>query len=204
VEPNRAPRLGNVGGGGGGFFGGGNDGPVVMPGTYSARLTVDGRAIGSTTIAVRADPEITIADAARKAWFDLQMELHRLQAQANEMAEKLVQANEQLSAVRERMRDTTKASASERATWREFSAQFDSTRRMFGVAGGGGFGGPPNVRTLANGLKGQVMQATALPTATQMRRIEALRVDLPKAIAEANAVLGRVPEIRRTVAAGGS
>jgi len=59
------------------------------------------------------------------------------------------------------------------------------------------------VRTLTGGLKSQVMQATALPTATQLRRIEALRVDLPKAVAEANAVLGRVPEIRRTVAAAG-
>ncbi|MEW5917684.1 MAG: glycosyl hydrolase, partial [Gemmatimonadota bacterium] len=204
VEPNRAPRLGNVGGGGGGFFGGGTDGPIVLPGTYTARLTVDGRAVGSTTIAVRPDPEITIADADRKAWFDLQMELHRLQAQANEIAEKLVQANEQLSAARERMRDTTKVSAAERASWREFVTQFDSSRRAFGVAGGGGFGGPPNMRTLANGLKGQVMQVTALPTATQVRRIDALRVDLPKAIAEANAVLGRVSEIRRSVTAGGS
>ena len=56
---------------------------------------------------------------------------------------------------------------------------------------------------MTGGLKSQVMQSTALPTATQMRRIEALRVDLPKAVAEANAVLGRVPEIRRTVAAAG-
>ena len=60
------------------------------------------------------------------------------------------------------------------------------------------------MRTLASGLKGQLMAATALPTATQMRRIEALKVDLPKAIAEANAVLARVGEVRRTVAAGGS
>lgn len=209
VEPNRAARLGaGGGGGGGGFFGGTNDGPMVLPGTYAARLTVDGRQIGSTAIAVRGDPEITIADADRKAWFDVQMELHRMQAQANETAERLFEANEQLNAVRERMRDTTKVSASERSAWRDFSAQFDSSRRVFGVAGGGGgggggFGGPPNVRTLAGGLKGQVMQATALPTATQLRRIEALRVDLPKAVAEANAVLGRVPEIRRTVAAAG-
>jgi hypothetical protein len=211
IAPNRAPRLGTQGGGGGGggFGGGGTDGPLVVPGTYTARLTVDGRAIGSTTIAVRGDPEVTIADADRRPHFDIQAELHRLQAQANEIAERLVQANEQLAAVRERMRDTTKSSASERTTWREFSAQFDSARRVFGVAGGGGgggggFGGPPNVRTLAGQLKGQVMQATALPTATQLRRIEALKMEMPKAVALANAVLGRVPEIRRTVAAGAS
>ena len=84
VEPNRAPRLGQLGGGGGGFFSGGNEGPLVLPGQYSARLTVDGRPVGSTTIAVRGDPEIVIADADRKAWFDVQMELHRLHAQAND------------------------------------------------------------------------------------------------------------------------
>lgn len=203
VEPLRAPRLGAAGGGGGGFFAAGNDGPLVLPGSYTARLTVDGRAIGSTTIAVRGDPEITIADADRKVYFDILTELHRMQGQANEVAERLVQANEQLAPVRERMRDSTKASANERAAWRDFVAQFDSARRQFGVMGGGGFGGPPNVRTLTGQLKAQVMSATALPTATQMRRIEALRTDLPKAIAEANAVLTRVPEMRRTIAAGG-
>jgi hypothetical protein len=203
VQPNRAPKLGAGAGGGGGFFSGGNDGPLVLPGTYTARLTLDGKAVGSTTIAVRGDPEVTIADADRKTYFDLQVELHRLQAQANETAEKLVEANDQLNAIRERMRDSTKASASERTTWREFITPFDSARRAFGVAGGGGFGGPPNMRTLPSGLKGQLMSATALPTATQMRRIEALRVDLPKAIADANAVLARVGEIRRAVAAGG-
>ena len=203
VQPNRAPKLGTGAAGGGGFFSGGNDGPLVLPGTYTARLTLDGKAVGSTTIAVRGDPEITIADADRKTYFDLQVELHRLHAQANETAEKLVEANDQLNAIRERMRDSTKASAAERTTWREFITPFDSARRAFGVAGGGGFGGPPNMRTLASGLKGQLMAATALPTATQIRRIEALRVDLPKAIAEANAVLARVGEVRRTVAAGG-
>jgi photosystem II stability/assembly factor-like uncharacterized protein len=204
VQPNRAPKLGAGAAGGGGFFSGGNDGPLVLPGTYTARLTLDGKAVGSTTIAVRGDPDITIADADRKTYFDLQVELHRLQAQANETAEKLVEANDQLNAIRERMRDSTKSSVSERTTWREFITPFDSARRAFGVAGGGGFGGPPNMRTLASGLKGQLMAATALPTATQMRRIEALRVDLPKAIADANAVLARVGEIRRSVAAGGS
>lgn len=203
VQPNRAPRLGAGAAGGGGFFSGGNDGPLVLPGTYTARLTLDGKAVGSTTIAVRGDPEVTIADADRKTYFDLQVELHHFQAQANETAEKLVEANDQLNAVRERMRDSTKSSAAERATWTQFITPFDSARRAFGVAGGGGFGGPPNMRTLASGLKGQLMAATALPTATQMRRIEALRIDLPKAIADANAVLARVGEIRRTVAAGG-
>lgn len=204
VAPNRAPRLGAGAAGGGGFFSGGNDGPLVLPGAYAVRLTLDGKAVGSTMIAVRGDPEITIADADRKTYFDLQVELHRLQAQANETAEKLVEANDQLIPIRERMRDSTKSSVAERATWREFISPFDSARRTFGVAGGGGFGSPPNMRTLASGLKGQLMAATALPTATQMRRIEALRVDLPKAIAAANAVLSRVGEIRRGVAAGGS
>ncbi len=202
VQPNRAPRLGAGAAGGGGFFSGGNDGPLVLPGMYTARLTLDGKAVGSTPIAVRGDPEVTIADADRKPYFDLQVELHRLQAQANETAEKLVEANDQLNAVRERMRDSTKSSSAERTTWTQFITPFDSARRAFGVAGGGGFGGPPNMRTLASGLKGQLMAATALPTATQVRRIEALRVDLPKAIADANAVLARVGEIRRTVAAG--
>ncbi|MGQ0538962.1 MAG: hypothetical protein ACT4R6_08470, partial [Gemmatimonadaceae bacterium] len=107
--------------------------------------------------------------------------MHTKQCEARRAEERLVQANEQLTAVRDRMRDSTKSSDSERAVWRDFSTQFDSSRRSFGVGGGGGFGGfggPPNLRTLASGLKGQLMQATALPTATQMRRIERLRSDL--------------------------
>ena len=56
--PWRAAGGGSGGGGGGGFFGGGgNNGPFVLPGTYRATLTVDGKDVADrSNVAVKGDP----------------------------------------------------------------------------------------------------------------------------------------------------
>ncbi|MGH9845643.1 MAG: VPS10 domain-containing protein [Blastocatellia bacterium] len=70
VEPLPAPRAQPQGFGGGGFFGGGLNGPFVAPGEYQVTLKADGKEIGSSRFSVQGDPEITIADADRRAMFE--------------------------------------------------------------------------------------------------------------------------------------
>ena len=203
MQPNRAPKLGTPGqggGGGGGFGGGGLDGPLVLPGSYTATVAVDDKDIGATTIAVRGDGEITIADADRKRHYDVAMELHRLQATADAAAERLATAYEALGPVRAATRDSTKVPESVRTTWRSFSTQMDSLRRTFGIAGGGGGGGgfgallaSPRIRTAR--LKGAIRGATAVPTATQMATLAQLRIDVPKAVESASALIGQLPAL---------
>jgi photosystem II stability/assembly factor-like uncharacterized protein len=88
VEPLPAPAGQPAGpGGGGGFGGGGLNGPLVLPGEYRVTLSVDGREAGETRLGVAGDPEITITDADRRAWFETSLELHALQRTANEAAD---------------------------------------------------------------------------------------------------------------------
>ncbi len=63
----RHPNLSE--GGGGGFFGGPVRGPWVLPGEYTARLSVGGRQY-EQTITVRDDPRIDISDAERREWHE--------------------------------------------------------------------------------------------------------------------------------------
>jgi hypothetical protein len=203
VQPNKAPRLGppaqGAGGGGGGFGSGGLEGPLVLPGTYTAVVSVDGKDVGSTTIVVRGDAEIAITDADRKVHYDAAMELHRLQSTANAAAERLATAYEQLAPVRAATRDTVKVPEAVRATWRNFSAQMDSLRRAFGIAGGGGGGGfaaqlaSPRIR--ATQLKGAILGATAAPTATHMATLTQVREDVPKAVEQVSTLLAQLPAL---------
>ncbi|MFN8582769.1 MAG: hypothetical protein U0163_17560 [Gemmatimonadaceae bacterium] len=215
VQPNRPPRLGppgqggGGGGGGGGFGGGGLNGPLVLPGRYTASLAVDGKEVGSTTIDVRGDREIAISDADRKQHFDVLMELHRLQSTANAAAERLATAYEQLAPVRQATRDSTKVPEAVRAPWRAFSTQMDSLRRQFGlsVPGGGGGGGfaalQASPRNRVTQLKGAIMGATALPTTTQLTALDRVRGDLPKAVEALNTLLNQLPGIWKLMSDNG-
>jgi hypothetical protein len=191
---------------GGGFFGTGLEGPLVLPGTYVATVTVDGKDIGSTQVAVRGDPEIAISDADRKTAFDIAKELHGMHATADQAAFALVDAYDQLAPARAAMRDSSKAPAAARTSWRTFSMQLDSLRTRFGVAGGGfgggGFGAP-NVRNKVSQLKQSVLAATAVPTEQQMRQLREVRDELPKAVAEVNALLAKLPALWAELAQAG-
>jgi len=68
----QAGRGGGRGGRGGG--GGGLSGPLVAPGTYTARLSVNGTAYEQPVL-VREDPRIAITPADRQAWTDTQLQI---------------------------------------------------------------------------------------------------------------------------------
>jgi hypothetical protein len=205
VQPNRAPRLGPPaqGGGGGGFGSGGLDGPLVLPGAYTAAVSVDGKEAGTTTIAVRGDAEIAVTDADRRLHYEAGMELHRLQSTANAAAERLATAYEQLAPVRAATRDTAKVPAAVLATWRTFSTQLDSLRRTFGVSGGGGGGFAAQLaspRTRATRLKSAILGATAAPTATQMATLTQVREEIPRTVEQVSALLAQLPALWKALA----
>lgn len=71
------------GGGGGDEEGpprGGTPGPLVLPGTYTVRLTVNGTTTNQQTVVVREDPRITVSLAERRAWTDFQRQVAALAA----------------------------------------------------------------------------------------------------------------------------
>jgi len=68
---------------GGGRFGGTPRGPVVMPGTYTVRLVVEGETFGST-VEIEADPRRPMTTADRRARQDALMALHELAKPLND------------------------------------------------------------------------------------------------------------------------
>ncbi len=203
-----APAAGGGGGGGGGFGGaGGNNGPYVLPGTYRATLTVNGRDAQTIDVAVKGDPLIQITDTDRRTWFETSRDLHELQGKANEVAEMVQNAFAQVQLLQQQTRNQT-LSPNVKQQLDGVVKEFEAVRRRLGLGqqgGGGGFGGnTENVRGRIQQMKGQVMAPTAMPTNTQMMQIRELRALLPGLIDQANTVVAKVPGLVKEMIGSGT
>jgi photosystem II stability/assembly factor-like uncharacterized protein len=205
--PPGAPAGGVQAGGGGGFGGGGNNGPYVLPGTYKATLSVNGRDAQTIDLTVKGDPEITITDTDRRMWFDTSRELHTLQAKANDVAEMVQNAYAQVQILQQQTRNAT-LPPNAKQELDNVVKEFEAVRRRLGLGqqgGGGGFGGnPENLRGRFGQLKGQVMASTATPTNTQMMQVREVRAALPGLIDQANAVVAKVPGLVKDLVGNGA
>ncbi len=109
----------------GGFFGNGANGPLVVPGTYTVRLTVED-ATHETTVEVSEDQRIQAPTAVRTAWTELQQELGRM----------YVEVNEQMAAVIER-EEGLEEDTDERAAAQLLREEFSELRTRILVVRGG-------------------------------------------------------------------
>ncbi|MGH9848317.1 MAG: VPS10 domain-containing protein, partial [Blastocatellia bacterium] len=210
VEPLPAPRVQQQGpGGGGGFGGGGLNGPFVMPGQYQVALKVDGKEIATNSFTVQGDPEITIAEADRRAMFDAAMELHRMQRSFNEASESVAALNERIRAMQQALRDNKDATAPLKARVEEFNKKFQPVGRLFGIGMGdplvtGDFASFARaLRARIGGLKNGIMGSTSRPTETQSRQIPEVRAALERAIQDANKLIAEFPALQREMAESG-
>ena len=192
VEPLPQPRIQQQGpgggGGGGGFGGGGLNGPFVLPGQYQVTLRVDGKEVATNTFTVQGDPEITIAEADRRAAFDAAMELHRMQRTFNEASDSVGALNQRLTAMQQAVKDNKDAPAALKTRVEEFAKKFQPVGRQFGV----GMQRPARdrrfrgfaraLRSRIGQLKNGVMASTSRPTETQSRLIPEVRAAMEKAI----------------------
>jgi hypothetical protein len=188
-------------GGGGGFGGGGNNGPFVLPGTYRATLTVDGRDANIVTVTVRGDSSIAITDADRRTWHDTAMTLHDMQGKANDLADQVAEAWTRFQSIEQQAKGATLPPAL-KTQMESLGKDLESVRRRLGLAGGGGFGGnPENVRGRIGQIKNGVMASTSLPTEVQLRQKREVEAAWPKVVADANAAMSRLPNVAKEVVA---
>ena len=212
-----APALG--GRGGGGFFGGGGAsvGPMVAPGTYTVELLAGGKVIDSKPLSIIMDPEVRLAGNARSAYNALAIDLHDTQRRGQKVASALSALATQFSAAATKMKDTTvKVPADVKAKFDALSKQLDSVRVKFGVgpvanagrgagAGGGGGGGGRGGNDEANVLgrvstaKNNILAILESPSASVVKQANDAKAALPKAIAEANAVLAQAAALSATL-----
>jgi photosystem II stability/assembly factor-like uncharacterized protein len=196
LPPLRTQQQGQ-GGGGGGFGGGGNNGPFVLPGTYRATLTVDGKDANTVNVVVTGDREIQITDADRRVWYDTALALHQMQRRANDLADSVNDAWTQFQNLQQQTRNRT-VPANLKGRMDEVAKELDGVRRRLGLAGGGGFGGGnENVRGRIGQTKGGIIAATAHPTEVQMRQYKDLQAALPKLEAEVKAAVAKVAPLAR-------
>jgi photosystem II stability/assembly factor-like uncharacterized protein len=208
--PGAPPGAQPGGGGGGGFGAGANNGPFVLPGTYKATLSVNGRDAQTVDVSVKGDPEIAITDADRKVWFDTAMDLHQLQEKANTVAELVQNANAQLQTLTQQTRGATLA-PNVKTQLDAVTKDMEAVRRRVGLGGGGpgegggGFGGGnENVRGRIGQLKGSIMGSTSLPTNTQLMQIREVKAALPGVIDQANAVAAKLPGLIKDMLGAGA
>ena len=207
LPPPPGTPAGAQAGGGGGFFGATNNGPFVLPGTYRAALSVDGKEVQTVNVAVTADPDIKITDADRKVWFDTALDLQQLQGKANEVAEMVQNANAQLQQLQDQTRSQTLA-PNVKQSLDNLGKEMEIVRRRLGLGGqggGGGFGGnPENVRGRIGQLKGAIIGSTSVPTTTQLQQIREAKAALPVVIDQANAVAAKMPALVKEMLGAGA
>jgi photosystem II stability/assembly factor-like uncharacterized protein len=148
-------------------------GPTVLPGSYTARLTANGKSY-TAPFTVKMDPRVKTSAAGLEKKFQLEMHLASLVSQTSK-------ALSQAGSIRDPLQKLT-----EQAT----GATLDSVKafqtKFAAVLGASGFGAPPSKEvTLAqlNGqfatLYGQVWQADAEPTAAQSEAAAAAEHNAP-------------------------
>ena len=202
------------GGGGGGFGGGGGggatQGPLVLPGTYTVSLLVDGKPVDSKPMRVIPDPESTLTDLQRRRYYDTAIDLHDMQRRGTETSVALNSLYTQMTDLGTKIPGMANVPDTVKAQFDAVNKEFNAVRVKFGVppppppqgggrggGGGGGFGGgggapdPNNLLNRASTVKGQILSFYDTPSDTLTKAYADLKLTLPKAIADANALLTR-------------
>jgi photosystem II stability/assembly factor-like uncharacterized protein len=167
--------------------------PFVLPGDYTVTLSVDGRDVATRPVRVEGDPLVRITGAERQTWHDAAREAHELQRVAYEIGDRFAAISEQAGAIEKAAAGTT-LPPDAAAKVEAFSKRMTALRRQLSLPAPGSLGGDAALR-LTNypgqlaSLKGQLIGATAVPTAMQRMKMTESRTGLAKAVAEANEVL---------------
>ncbi|HEX5215649.1 MAG TPA: hypothetical protein VFV98_09315, partial [Vicinamibacterales bacterium] len=189
------------GGGGGGFGGGGGgqQGPLVLPGTYTVSLLVDGKVVDSKPMKVVIDPANQMTDLQRRRYYDVVMDLHEMQKKGNEVAAALTPLQAQLTEIEGK---SASLPPDIKTQFDAVNKEWATVKEKWGVAppappaggGGGGRGGgpPPNpndVLARAGQVKAGMMAFYDVPSDSLSRGYTDVKAAMPKAIAETNAWL---------------
>jgi hypothetical protein len=177
------------------------EGPVAIPGTYTLKLTVDGKSY-TQTVAIKPDPHSPATVAAITAQHGLQMKLLQGINAAYE-GRRMAQA----------LRDTLRAAANHAgdgaAVVNRLAAQLDT---IAGVGGGGrgrgrgGQGGTPNFQGLNGAMVAQLNTqdlGDLAPTSSALAAFGASCRDLAKTVAAWQKVTAELTTINSSLKSGG-
>ena len=207
----------NLGGGGfggfGGFGGGNSPGPFVLPGVYNVALIVDGKTIDTKPVHVLDDPEVALTSVERKKMFDMAMEMQELQRRGTEVANALTPLNAKVAELSSQVSGNGDIPADVKASFDQLSKDLSALMPKFvqpgggrgfgggggaGGAGGGGRGGGDNVMAQAAQAKTGLMGGMS-PGAQTTKAYNDAKTNMPKAIAEAHALIAKAQTLSTTL-----
>jgi len=213
LNPCAAPgdTLSNARGGGFGGGGGlGGPGPYVLPGAYTVALTSGGKVLDSKPLKIAFDPDVHFATGEHEHYNTVVTDLHEMQRKATAAAVALNTVYGQLADVSKKVGEKSDLPANVKTQFETFQKDMDATRKKFGVPlnqnaggrGGGGRGGavdPENVLAREAGLKQALMGVWEAPSASMVRQYNQVKLELPKATADANALLARATSLSQAL-----
>ena len=166
----------------------------------------DGKVVETKPLTIVMDPQVQLNGAARAQYNAVLMDLHSLQRQGAEAAAQLQTLYADMQKATPKI-DSSSAPANVKSDFAAFRKEFDAVRAKFGIGvpavgfgppggggggGRGGGGGAQNPLTRAGAVKGAIMGIWETPSDAAMKQVAEVKAELPKAISEANAFLGKV------------
>ena len=195
-------------GGFGGFAGaGGAPGPFVLPGVYNVSLIVDGKAVDTKPLRVNADPDVALTSNERKRMFDMAMEMHDLHRRTIEAYNTIAPIARQLPEVAKQVAARTDLPADVKASFEAFNKELPALATRFAAAaagggrGGGGRGGAAADNPLARMVQAKNgLMAGMGPTEQTTRGYTEAKTEVPKALADANALVMKAAALSAALA----
>ena len=169
------------------------EGPSVLPGTYTAVISISGRGEVRSQLTVHGNPAVTISDADRKTRQAAIDRLYALQKSGITAQAAIRPVAEQLAAVRKQLADTASGGGGTGAV-----APADIRARLTSVADSLGAVERVVNRDLnsVDQLAGAIAGYTGLPTPAQTRELGWAHENLTASIARLNALLQKdIPEL---------
>jgi hypothetical protein len=157
-------------------------GPFVMPGRYTVRLTVDGKTF-TQPLVVRMDPRVVATTAGLQQQYDLSMQAYQGVLDATALSGEIKRVSDQLAAARSRSNGAA-------------ASQIDALQQLIktlsgGAARRGGAQPTPIALMPVNRLAGSfesilnlLQEADAAPTTQAVRDLSALKAALSRSQAE--------------------
>jgi photosystem II stability/assembly factor-like uncharacterized protein len=206
---------GSGGRGAGGFGGGGGlggPGPYAMPGTYTVALVEGTKTLDSKPLKIGFDPDVKFAVGEHERYNAMVTDLHSIQRRGTEAASALNSLYPQMTDAAKKVSENSSIPANVKSQFESLQKEFDAARKKFGVplnagpaggrGGGGGRGGavdPDNVLARTSALKNSLMSFWEPPSGSLVRQYNDVKLSMPKAITDANAVLTRAATVSQAL-----
>jgi Sortilin, neurotensin receptor 3, len=154
--------------------GAGTQGPRYLPGTYTVRMTKNGK-VSETKLTVGLDRRVKFSEADRKAQFEAAMKVHALFGDETALMDRILFLRGALA----KSKNAIPEGDEMRKAVSDFDGKVDAVRKQIvATTEGGAITGEERLREHTDQLYGAILAYEGKPGDYQIARIEALRKEL--------------------------